>query len=86
MLSQFDPQLGVKSAEVLAYGSKALSDAERKYDPYRRELLAIVFFTEQFRYYLDGKQFVVRTDHRPLEWLKTHKTLTGQLARCSIKL
>ncbi len=35
VLSQFDPQLGVKSAEVLAYGSKALSDAERKYDPYR---------------------------------------------------
>ena len=45
VLSQYDLEIGVSRTEVLAYGSKALSDSKRKYDPYRRELLAIVFFT-----------------------------------------
>ena len=53
VLSQYDPEIGVSSAAVLAYGSKALSDTERKYDPYRRYLLAILFFSEKFIYYLE---------------------------------
>jgi hypothetical protein len=86
VLSQFDPDKGPDQAKVIAYGSKTLSEAEKKYDAYRRELLSIVFFTEKFRDYLEGKPFIVRTDHRPLEWIKSQNSLPCQLARWALKL
>jgi hypothetical protein len=54
---------------VIAYGSKTLSKEQRRYCVTRRELLAIVVFLLQFRHYLLGKEFVVRTDHSSLRWL-----------------
>ena len=66
---------------VIAYGSKALSAAERNYCVTRRELLAVVHFCEAYRYYLYGKKFVVRTDHSFLRWLLGTKEPKDQLAR-----
>ena len=54
---------------VVAYASRTLSKAERRYDVTRRELLAVVSFIHHFRYYLLGKRFTLRTDHEPLKWL-----------------
>ena len=67
--------------KVIAYGSKALSAAERNYCVTRRELLAVVHFCEAYRYYLYGKKFVVRTDHSSLRWLLGTKEPKDQLAR-----
>ena len=67
--------------KVIAYGSKVLSKAERNYCVTRRELLAVVHFVTQFKHYLLGRKFIVRTDHGALTWLFQFKEPEGQLAR-----
>lgn len=66
---------------VIAYASKVLTRPERQYCVTRRELLAVVIFIHQFRPYLLGKQFLLRTDHGSLTWLSNFKDPEGQLAR-----
>ena len=51
---------------VLAYGSLSFSADQRKYCVTRRELLAVLRFTRQYRHYLPGRPFTVRTDHLSL--------------------
>ena len=66
---------------VIAYGSRALSKAERNYSTTRKELLAVVYFTRHFRHYLLGCEFLLRTDHSSLQWLHNFKEPEGQVAR-----
>ena len=62
---------------VLAYGSKKLSKQHRRYCVTRWELLAIVVFLWEFRHYLLGKSFHIRTDHSSLTWLLQFKEPQG---------
>ena len=78
VLSQVDE--GGKE-RVIAYGSRLLSKPERNYCVTRRELLAVVTFVRQFRPYLMGQRFLLRTDHGSLTWLRNFKDPEGQLAR-----
>ena len=66
---------------VIAYGSFALTSEQRRYCTTRKELLAVVRFTKQYRHYLLGRPFIVRTDHSSLTWLLNFKEPQGQLAR-----
>jgi len=50
----------------IAYFSKGLDQAQQRYSTYDRELLAIVLAIKHFSYFLEGRSFVVWTDHRPL--------------------
>ena len=52
----------------------------------RRELLAVIFFVNQFRPYLLSKHFKLRTDHGALTWLMNFKDPEGQMARWLEKL
>nr|VZI19671.1 unnamed protein product [Spirometra erinaceieuropaei] len=66
---------------VICFASKTLIKPQRNYCTYRRELLAIVTFVKQFRPYLLGKPFVIRSDHKALQWLQNAKDAEGQLVR-----
>ena len=66
---------------VIAYGSRTLTQSERRYCVTRKELLALVTFVKFFRHYLYGKKFLVRTDHGSLRWLMNFKNPEGQVAR-----
>ena len=66
---------------VICYGSYVLTPEQRKYCVTRKELLAVVRFTRQFRHYLLGRNFLLRTDHNSLTWLLRFKYIEGQLAR-----
>ena len=66
---------------VIAYGSRTMTKSERNYCVTRQELLAIVWFTEYFKHYLVGNQFLLRTDHGSLRWLFGFKDPEGQMAR-----
>jgi len=52
--------------QPLAFLSKKLREAQRKYSPYDRELLAIYTAIKHFRHMLEGRHFTVYTDHKPL--------------------
>ena len=67
--------------KVIGYGSFALTAEQQRYCTTRKELLAIIRFTRQFRTYLLGRPFRVRTDHVSLMWLLNFKHPEGQLAR-----
>ena len=43
--------------------------------------MAIVFAMGHFKVYLYGREFIVRTDHRPLQWLKNLASPSTRLAR-----
>ena len=66
---------------VIAYASRVLTKAECQYCATRRELLALVWSVRQFRAYLWGRRFIVRTDHSALRWLRSFKDPQGQVAR-----
>ena len=51
----------------IAFASKALTPPESRYANIERELLAVVYGCEKFHTYLYGRQFVIESDHRPLE-------------------
>ena len=78
VLSQLDDD---GRERVIAYGSRLLTKTERRYCVTRRELLAVVTFTKQYRSYLTGRQFLLRTDHGSLTWLRNFREPEGQLAR-----
>ena len=50
----------------IAFFSKSLKAAETRYSTFDRELLAIYLAVKHFRYFLEGRQFHIWTDHKPL--------------------
>ena len=67
--------------KVIAYASRTLNTAELKYETTQKELLALVYGLKQFRQYLTGRHFVIRTDHSALSWLRRTPEPMPQLAR-----
>ena len=57
----------IQDKKPIAYASKILTDAEKRYANIERELLAVVFGAERFHTYVYGKEFTVESDHKPLE-------------------
>ena len=48
-----------------AYASKLLSEKESKQSPGMRERAALIFSLQHWRPYLVGREFLLRTDHKP---------------------
>ncbi len=65
----------------ICYASNTLLKTQRNYCTTRKELLSVVKFCRQFRHYLLGRRFLLRTDHNSLVWLTRFKDVQGQLAR-----
>ncbi len=69
-----------------AFLSHRLSPAERNYDIGNRELLAVKLALEEWRHWLEGSgvPFIVWTDHKNLEYIKTAKRLNSRQARWAL--
>jgi len=65
----------------ICYASQLYNRHEKNYNVTRKELLAVVTFVRTFRQYLLGRQFLVRTVHAALQWLKRTPQPIGQQAR-----
>lgn len=70
LLTQLHPE---NTERIIAFASRTLSPAERKYSTVEREALAFVRAVERWRTYLWGHHFVLRTDHQALTTLLTSK-------------
>ena len=69
-----------------AFFSRKLSPAEHNYDVGDRELLAVKMALEEWRHWLEGAlhPFLVLTDHRNLEYLRSARRLNPRQARWAI--
>ncbi len=69
-----------------AYFSHRLSPTERNYDIGNRELLAVKLALEEWRHWLEGSgvPFIVWTDHKNLEYIKSAKRLNSRQARWAL--
>jgi len=74
-------QLQSGEKKVIAYASRTMSNAEKKYETTRKELLAVVYGLKQFRQYLLRRHITIRIDHAALSWLRHTPEPMPQLAR-----
>ncbi len=65
----------------ICFASKSLTKPQRAYCCTRREMLAVVVFLQEFRQYLLGRKFLVRSDHSSLRWIMSFKNPENQMAR-----
>ena len=61
--------------QPLAYFSRQLKPAEQRYSTFGRELLAMYLAVIHFQHSLEGRQFVIYTDHHPLTFALCSKPI-----------
>lgn len=74
---------------VIAYASHSLTQSERKWSTYDRELWAIVWSIRHFKHYLQNCHFQIVSDHKPLIGLRKipiDNDVTGRRARWAIEI
>jgi hypothetical protein len=58
-----------------AYHTETLSDVVRKYPNYDKEMSPIVQACRQWRHYMLGKETIIHTNHKPLQFMQTQGKL-----------
>ena len=53
----------------VAFASRTLKPAEKKYSQLEKEGLAIIFAVNKFHRYIYGRHFIIESDHKPLSFL-----------------
>lgn len=84
VLSQRSPVDG--KVHPCAFFSHQLNPAERNYDIGNRELLAVRLALGEWRHWLEGtsEPFLVWTDHKNLEYIRSARRLTSRQARWAL--
>ena len=52
----------------VAYASRSLSPAEKKYSQLEKEALAVISSVRKFHDYVYGRKFILYSDHKPLQY------------------
>ena len=69
----------------VAFASRSLSVAEKKYAHLDKEGLAIIFGVKKFNGYLFGRKFEIQSDHKPLQHLFDSSRAIPQLASARLQ-
>ena len=67
--------------KIVATCSHKFSDTERRWSTIERECFALVFSVRKFNYFLEGRQFFVKTDHKPLIFINDREYQNGKIVR-----
>ena len=70
----------------VAYISRKLFPRETRYAAVELECLAIKWALDTFKYYLLGRDFLLETDHRALQWLGRMKDSNARITRWFLAL
>ena len=65
----------------IAYESKRLSSVEENYAAHELELYAILRCLKVWRCYLEGNEFIIRTDHASLKFINKQKFISRRMTR-----
>jgi hypothetical protein len=65
----------MQGGHPIIFESRKLSQPERLYSIYEKEILAIMHALTKFKQYLVGSRFVVKTDHKSLKYFLEQKGL-----------
>lgn len=66
--------------------SRKLFPRETRYSTVEKECLAIKWALDTLKYYLMGKEFVLETDHRALQWLDRMRDSNARITRWYLSL
>jgi len=75
-----------KSILPVGYYSRGLIPAEQYYSTTDRECLAVVWACFLLRPYLEGQEFLLRTDHSSFRWLLNIDSAQGRVTRWRLRL
>ena len=75
----------------IVYLSRRLTKAEMNYSNIEKEAFAIIWSTQRARQFLLGRKFLLKSDHRPLEFIfnprkELPKVTSARILRWAIKL
>ena len=59
---------------VIGYASRRLSDVERRYGQTEKEALPLGWVCKRFNMYVFGREFEIKTDHKPLKYIYSKKS------------
>ena len=76
LMQQFESGL-----RPIAFLSKKMTPAERRYPVHEQELLAILNALKAWRHYLGGRHFTVLTDHQSLQYVESSAMATPRQMR-----
>ena len=70
LFQEFTTPEGELQHQPIAFTSKRFSEAGKNWDTFKREAYGIFHAVDAFHWYLRGKQFLVETDYRNLQWIE----------------
>ena len=68
------------------YASRKLNQCKTAYATVEKECLAVVWGVRKFEKYLYGKEFILETDHQPLQYLKEAQAKNSRVLRWALSM
>ena len=65
----------------ISFNAQRLKTSESQYASHKKELCALIFVIDTYKFFLTGRKYLVRTDNSALFWLKNQKDPKGILMR-----
>ncbi|KAI0995567.1 hypothetical protein K3495_g12611 [Podosphaera aphanis] len=75
------PNIHSARLSLVAYTSRKLTPTQQRYSSQEREMLAVVQALQTWRYWLEGLEIFIRTDHQSLASIRTQKNLPSRMQR-----
>ncbi len=74
-------QGGPNARRPVAFLSRKLFPREVRYSIVEKECLAVKWALDSLKYYLLGREFILETDHKALQWLQRMKDTNSRITR-----